>query len=187
MSADYRVKYIDIRNKLVKVTDVAYRQGYEEGLKEGQMQAQMQAQQQQMEMQQQAMMQQQMPPGAEGDPQAQGMEGAPEEGMPPEMGGEEAPMMGEMPEEQGSELDANIAELESLVSKGEKPKVTDIRKVVENIVTIRKSFRDTVKKQQENSSAQRKVVEGILKSWDKEVESEYKNLDEILKEHEVSE
>lgn len=176
MSVDYKTKYLDIRSKLIRATDAAYRLGYEEGMKEGQQQAQQQAQQMQME--QQAMMQQQMggQPGAEGmSPEEQAMV---EEQMAQEGGAPE-----EMSEEQGSELDQSIAELESLVAKGEKPKVTDIRKAVIALTDLRKNQKKRVNEQKSTSSAQRRVVSSLLKKWEDETKSEYKDLEDIIKEN----
>lgn len=59
---DYKDKYLDLRDKFLKSTDVAFRLGYEQGLKDAQQQqAQMQVQQQQQMAQMQQMGQQQDP------------------------------------------------------------------------------------------------------------------------------
>jgi len=175
MSADYKTKYLDIRSKLIRATDAAYRLGYEEGMKEGQQAAQQQ--QQEMAMQQQAMMQQGMggEAGAEMSPEEQAMM---EEQMAQEGGAPE-----EISEAEGSELDESIAELESLVAKGEKPKVTDIRKAVLALTSLRKSQKQKVNEQKATSSAQRRVVSGLLKKWEEETKSEYQDLETIIKEH----
>jgi hypothetical protein len=179
MSASWRTKYLDIRAKLKSATDVAYRLGMEEGLKQAQMQqVQEQQQQQEMAMQQAAAQNGGMPPE--------------EGGMPPEaMGGEEqgqmdegpAPLPQDMGEEDGSELDQHIGELESLVKKGEKPSVLDIRKVVTTISDIRKSQKDQWrKKADETSSSQKRFVDGILKKWEKESKDVTSGLEDILQE-----
>lgn len=184
MSVDYKQKYVDLRSKFAKTCDMYYRTGYEEGIKEGQQQAQQEA----MMMQQQAMMQQQ---GI--DPQTgQPIEGAPvdESGMPVEgdqgameeqmaaMGGEE------MPEEGGSELDQHINELEALVSKGEKPKVTELRKAVEAITNLRKAQKTklTPNHKKVTISKQKDLVNNILKKWEVEAndKSVTENLEEII-------
>lgn len=188
MAVDYKSKYIDLRSKFSKSCDRYYRLGYEEGMKEGQQQAQMEAMQQQMMMQQQA---------------AAGGAVDPETGMPIEggagggdsMGGmsqEEAmAAQGGMPmeegmdgmEEGGSELDQHINELETLVQKGEKPKVTDLRKAIEALSTFRKNknkLKDNHK--QVVVSKQKDFVSGILKKWESEAneKSVVENLEEII-------
>jgi hypothetical protein len=192
MSADWKIKYLDIRSKLKEATDVAYRLGMEAGLKQGAQQAQMQQMQQQQQMQQ-AMMgggqpgqpgqdQGGMPPGADGQDQGQ---------MPPGMdgGGDESQMGAPAPEEMGdaqggSELDQHINELQGLVSKGEKPSVLDIRKAVQAIAGIRKSQKNVWSKKSEKIiPAQKSVVDSILKKWESESKKPSEKLEEIIKEH----
>jgi len=172
MAADYKAKYLDIRSKLIEASDVAYRLGFEEGMKEGQQAAQQQQQEQEMMMQQQA--QEAAMGGAEG-------------GMPAEMGGEEMPAeMGgeEMGEEEGSELDDHISELEGMVAKGSKPKVSDLRNAVLTITKLRKTQKDNFQKKNEKIiSKQKNVVDGILKKWENESSSVSSNLENIIKEH----
>jgi hypothetical protein len=192
MAADYKVKYLDIRSKLKESTDVAYRLGYERGMKDGTQAAQMQQMQQQAQMQQ-AMMQGGQP-GAPGEDPSQGGEMPPgaEQGgeMPP--GGDEAmqgaPAPEEMGDEQGgSELDQHINELESLVSKGEKPTVLSIRKAVEALAGIRKNQKNAWQKKAEKIvPAQKSLVDNILKKWESEAKKPSAGLEEIIKQHGLS-
>ena len=172
MSVDYKMKYIDLRAKFMKTADRMYRLGKEDGLKEGQLQAQ----QQQMEQaaQEEAMMNGQV------DPQT----GQP---MPPQEG--EMPMDGQPPEgmemdqAQGSELDQRIGELESLVAKGEKPKVTDLRKVILELAGLRKSQKQLKPNHKKVVvSKQKDLVDGVLKKWEKEANSKSvtDNLEDII-------
>jgi len=180
MAADYKTKYLDLRSKFLESSDVAYRLGYGDGLKEGAQAAQQQAQ---MEEQQAQMMAAQggMPPGAEG-------------GMPEQMPGEEgatdmaAPQSGPeddagMGEGEASELDSHIGELENLVAKGEKPSVLDMRKAVEKISSMRKSQKTIKEKGERNSTAQKRVVNNILKKWENETKDVTDGLEDILKTH----
>lgn len=197
MAADWKMKYQEIRGKLKEATDVAWRLGYERGMKDGNQQAQMQ-QMAQMQQQQAAMMGGGQPgqPGAPGqDPMAGGdpmAQGADVSGMPPGAeGGEEGqdPMMGAgAPEEGaegvGSELDSHINELQSLVSKGQKPSVVDIRKVVDSLAGIRKSQKNSwAKKVEKIVPAQKKVVDSILQKWEKEAKKPSTELEAIIQEH----
>lgn len=181
MAADYKTKYLDIRAKLVESTDVAYRLGFEEGMKEGERAAEQAAQEQQMMMEQQAMAQ-----GGSPEEQAAMMGDEAEVGMEGEEGEEmeSAAMMGEeMPEDGGSDLDSHISELENMVAKGEKPKVTDIRKAVLSLVDVRKSFKTkTKKKQKKVVAAQKQFVDSILKGWEAESKDVDENLEDAIKE-----
>lgn len=189
MAADYKTKYMDIRAKLKEATDVAYRLGYEQGMKDGTQAAQMQA----MAQQQMMMGAQGGAPGAEGggdpsqdptmqgggDPAMQDAGGAPE-GM--DAGGGEDPAMDEAAG--GSELDNHINELQSLVSKGQKPSVLDLRKAVEALAGIRKAQKDIwSKKVAKNTSVQKQLVTNILAKWEKEAVKPSEGLEEIIKEH----
>jgi hypothetical protein len=197
MAADWKMKYQEIRGKLKEATDVAWRLGYERGMKDGTQQAQMQ-QMAQMQQQQAAMMGGGQPgqpgapgqdPMAGGDPMAQGAAG----GMPPgaEEGGDDAQMGMGAPDEAGgeeagggSELDNHINELQSLVSKGQKPSVVDIRKVVDNLAGIRKHQKDSwAKKVNKIVPAQKKVVDSILKKWETESKRPSSEIEAIIKEH----
>jgi hypothetical protein len=188
MSSDYKQKYKEVVQKLVESTDVAYRLGYEAGMKQARQDnmMQQQAQQQQAMMQQQAAMIGQVP-GQDG--QQTDESGAPmqDQGQMPgqaPMEGQQAAPMGEdeeMSPEQGSELDQHIGELENLVSKGEKPKVSDLRKIVTELSNLRKSQKEKFKNNEEQvSSSQRKVVSGILKKWEEENKSVMENLEDII-------
>jgi len=169
MASDYKIKYMDIRSKLIEAVDVAFRDGYAQGLEKGEQAAQ-QAQMEQQAMQEQAMMAQGGDPAMmEGGEEPGMMEGG-EEGEPMEsaaMMGEEAPEGGGAVG--GDDLDSHISELENLVAKGEKPKVTDIRKAVLSLVSVRKSFKTkTKKKQKKVVAAQKHFVDSILKGWEAE-------------------
>ena len=183
MSVDYRTKYLDIRAKLKEATDVSYRLGYEKGLKEGTQAAAMQQMQQQAQMQQ-AMMGGggggEMPPG--GDPMQGGGE-MPPGGDPMQGGGEMPPE--EMGDGQGaSELDQHIGELESLVAKGEKPSVLDLRKAVQALAVVRKNQKNAwAKKTEKIIPAQKKVVDSILAKWEQESKKPSEKIEEIIKEH----
>ena len=78
-----------------------------------------------------------------------------------------------MGQEGGSELDNAINELESLVAKGEKPKVTDLRKAVMNVVGIRKAQSNKLKSSHKKVvvSKQKDLVNSILKKWENEANS----------------
>lgn len=197
MAADYKTKYMDIRAKLKESTDVAYRLGYEQGMKDGTQAAQMQAMAQQQQMQQQAMMGGAPggAPGAEGgdpsqDPSMQGggdmpqgMEGG-DPSQDPSAGGGAPPPEAMGDEGGGSDLDQHINELQGLVSKGEKPTVLEIRKAVTTIANIRKIQKDQwTKKVAQVIPAQKKLVDGILKKWEKENEQPSAGLEEIIKQH----
>lgn len=177
---------------MIESTDLAYRLGMADGLKQGAMQAQ----QQQMAQMQQAMMQPQIDPatgqpipgGQPGmDPMAQG--GAP---MDPSMMDPNAMAAGMDPNAMGTqdlepgaanEMDQYIEELESLVAKGEKPSVIDIRKRVEAITNLRKSQKAKMKQNQPAvTAAQKKLVNGILAKWEKETKVTSENLEDVLKE-----
>ena len=172
MSLDYKHKYQEILQKFLTATDTLYRIGFEEGLKEGRnqaMQQQMAMQQQQMAaMQQQGgMMGGQPPMEGGGQPMSPEEEQAMMEAQAAqEQGGMPQDMMYDEGMEQGSELDAKVAELEALLQKGEKPSYVALRKVVAEINEIRKS---RTKKQEKIVTAQRKVVEGLLKKWEADV------------------
>lgn len=197
MAADWKMKYLEVRGKLKEATDVAWRLGYERGMKDGTQQAQMQ-QMAQMQQQQAAMMGGGQPgqpgapgqdPAAGGDPMAQGGDPAAAGGMPPEAGGEDPQMGMGSPEEAGdasggSELDSHINELESLVAKGEKPSVVDIRKIVGALAGVRKSQKNAFQKKTEKViPAQKKLVDGILKKWEVENKKPSSELEAIIQEH----
>jgi len=97
-------------------------------------------------------------------------------GAPDEAGGEEAGG--------GSELDNHINELQSLVAKGEKPSVVDIRKVVDSLAGIRKSQKNAFQKKTDKIiPAQKKVVDSILKKWETENKKPSSELEAIIQEH----
>jgi hypothetical protein len=191
MASDYKTKYMDIRAKLLSATDTAFRLGYEKGMKDGTQAAQMQAMAQQQQ-QQAAMMggapgQPGQDPSMGGDPSMQGQDPS-QGGMPADpsqMEGAGAPGDQEMADAGGgSELDQHIDELQSLVSKGEKPTVLSIRKAVEALAGIRKAQKNTwAQKVEKIIPAQKKVVDDILKKWDKQAEKPSEGLEAIIKQH----
>jgi hypothetical protein len=190
----YKQKYLDLKQKYLNDIDLMYRLGYEAGAKQAQqeaMQQQMQMQQQQAQ-QQAAMMQQAQQggqpgmgqPGMEEQPPGMEQEGMPMEGqvpgqeMPPmEQGAPEMGMEGQAP----GELDDKIAELESLLSKGEKPKILDLRKAVQALSDARKAqFKKTNQASKKVESAQRSLVKGILQKWSSETKTVSDDLEKIL-------
>lgn len=196
---NYKLKYVELRNKFLESTDLAYRLGYEKGLKDSQVQQLQQqlqqAQQQNAQMQQTIAGQQQNP----NDPNQGGGEQMPQQDvsnilqdqnvatMPQD--GQQQPMADNQgliqPQGQGfdepTELDQYIGELEDLVSKGEKPKVLDLRKKVEEIVTLRKSHKAKMKANKPQViSAQKKLVDNILTKWEKEAKSNVENIEDTI-------
>ena len=189
---DYKRKYKELRSKMIESVDVAYRLGYEEGMKEGQMQAQQQQMEQQMAQQQmeQQMAQQQMgqeQAGQEVPPEAMleqsGQEVPPEAML--EQSGQEAPPEELADQQNSSDLDDHIQELESLVQKGEKPSVLSMRDAVNKLAELRKNQKESFKKKQSQiQSSQKKLVDGILKKWEKDVNEGEDELERIIKESE---
>lgn len=190
----YKQKYMSLKQRYQTDLDAAFRLGYEQGAQQAQIEAQMQQmqmQQQQMAAQQQAAMQAQMggQAGAEGgremSPEEQAMmeaQGGGEQ-IPPEAMGAEGGQGQPMPEEMAEqgELDTKIAELEGLLSKGEKPKILDLRKVVTELSSIRKNqIESLTKKSNKIETKQRSVVKNILKKWSEESKSVTQDLDKIL-------
>ena len=156
-NVDYKQKYLDLRSKFVKSCDLYYRTGYEDGVKDGTQQSQM--------------------------PQPQ-----PE--INPETGEPVSPSENQMinreqleenPQDQ-NELDNHINELENLVSKGEKPKVTDLRKIVDTIANIRKSQKEKLNSNHKQVvvSKQKELVDNILKKWEKDA-NERSTMDDFEK------
>lgn len=187
MPANYRQKYLDLRAKHLKDCDTSYRLGYEAGLKESQIQ-QMQQQMQQQQMMQQQMMQQQMGGGQQVDENGQPI--APEQGqemggeMPPEQGQEMGGGMEEMAPEQGSELDQHIQELSSLVAKGEKPLVTDLRKKIEALASLRQSQLEKLnKKKKTEVHPTKSFVKNIVAKFESESLAVTENLEDIIRQH----
>jgi hypothetical protein len=187
---DYKKKYMDLRARFVEALDIAFRTGYEQGSNETQVQNM--AQQAQMQAQQAAMMQSQMaagpamnqPPGAE---------------MPPGID-QQAPV----PEAGGDEMDAAIAELESLVNKSE-PSIEDMKKSLEVIKNnrmfqkLQKATKEAGKKMgqpprplslsykvnlpedaKQAVSMQSKIVDDILKKWEQEAQNSARDITSIL-------
>lgn len=199
---DYKSRYKELRAKMLESTDVAYRLGYADGLKQAaadnaQMQIQ-QAQQQMMAMQGQGQQvdengQPIQDPNAAGGEQQLGPDGQPMQDPNAAMGGgmpmnpNVMAMQGQPGEEmeQGAqtELDGYINELEELVSKGQKPTISDLRKTVSAITDLRKNQKNKVKViKTKEVSAQKTMVDNILKKWEKESKLTGDNLEERIKE-----
>lgn len=177
---EWKVKYFDLKQKFMDATDTAYRLGYEQGAKEIQME--MQAQQMAEQQAQQAAMQ-------------AGAAGVDEMGNPvDEMGnpidpnqmspeGQEGEIPPDVDPEVSQQLDDHINELESLVAKGEKPSVVDLRKAVQSLSKVRKSQKDQWGKQtKKKTSIQKSFVDNMLAKWEKESKDATADLEEqILK------
>ena len=179
----YKTKYENLKQKYLTDIDAAFRAGFEQGMKQGQMDAQaQQMQQQQQEMAQQQQMAQQMQ-GQMPESQDQQMM---EQGQMPEGQDQQMPdqMQGQMPEEipqASGELDSKIAELEELLGKGEKPKILDLRKAVQELSSLRKQQLSKMNKTSKKAeSAQRSLVKGILNKWQEESKSVTEDLEKLL-------
>jgi hypothetical protein len=184
---DYKAKYKEMRAQLIKSSDLAFRLGYEQGMKDAQvenMQMQMEQQAQQMAAQQAAMQDGQ--PGQEGQLMSEEEAAMQEEqgGMPQDEQGMEPQEMEqdqEMEPGQMTELDSHINELESLVQKGEKPSVVELRKKVTDLSNLRKSQKAKIRSNKPQvASAQKKLVDGILKKWESESKMTAENLEELI-------
>lgn len=190
MSLDYKAKYKELKAQMLRSTDLAYRLGYEQGTKDAQMEnMQMQMQQQQQMMAQQAAMAQGAQPGQEGQPMSEEEAAMQQEGAMPMEGEEEGPEMAQAPVDEGeemepgqvSELDNYINELESLVAKGEKPSVVELRKRVTDLANLRKSQKAKMKANRPQIvSAQKKLVDSILKKWENESKMTAENLENLI-------
>jgi NADH dehydrogenase/NADH:ubiquinone oxidoreductase subunit G len=186
MALDYRAKYKEMRAQLIKSSDLAFRLGYEQGMKDAQVEnMQMQMQQQAEQAAQQAAMMQGGQPGQEGEPMSEEEAAMQEQGGAPqdEQDMEQAPMEDEqeMVQGQGTELDNHINELESLVAKGQKPTVTDLRKAVEALSDLRKNQKSKMKANKPAvASAQKKLVDNILGKWERESKMTAENLEELI-------
>jgi hypothetical protein len=186
MSMDYKAKYKEMRAQLIKSSDLAFRLGYEQGMKDAQVEnMQMQMEQQAQQMAQQAAMMQGGQPGQEGQPMSEEEAAMQEQGGAPqdEQGMEQAQMEEEQEMEpgQGTELDNHINELESLVAKGEKPTVTDLRKAVEALSNVRKNQKAKMKANKPAvATAQKKLVDNILGKWERESKMTAENLEELI-------
>jgi hypothetical protein len=109
-----------------------------------------------------------------------------EQGQMPEGQDQQMPdqMQGQMPEEipqASGELDSKIAELEELLGKGEKPKILDLRKAVQELSSLRKQQLSKMNKTSKKAeSAQRSLVKGILNKWQEESKSVTEDLEKLL-------
>lgn len=180
---DYKIKYNNLKAKMLQSIDVSYRIGYEQGYKEATQEAQlaqMQQQMQQAQMMQQAAAQQGMPqeegqmaPDQEQEGAMSGMEGE----QP------EAEMGAEAGEEPSGELDQYISQLEDMVSKGEKPSVLDLRKKVTELSNLRKVQKEKMKSnKQQIVSAQKSIVDGLIKKWTNKTEETSEDIEKLIRE-----
>jgi len=184
---DYKMKYLELRAKLLESSQVSFRLGYEQGYQASQQESQQQAIQ--------SLSQpkigpdgkpiqpndgQQVDPNSQQDPNAnpsdptQTSQGVNMQNEVAKQGQEVAP--------ENSELDQHISELEGLVAKGEKPSLVDLRNTVMKLAELRKNQIDLMtKKQVQTGSSQKQFIKGILDKWDSE-SSEELDLDNIIKE-----
>lgn len=151
---DWKARYFNIRSRLLESTDVAYRLGFEAGMKA--------AKQNQMDqMQAQAA-------------QAGAVPSNSEIAAPEQVGDQEG----------AQQLDSQIQQLESLVSKGSKPSVVDVRKAVQELSDIRKSQKyKWTQKSQANDNEQQKFINNVIQKWENESKSVTDGLEDVLKEH----
>lgn len=194
---NFKLKYLELRNKFLESTDLAYRLGYERGLKDSQvqqMQQQVQMAQQQAKQAQQMMGQQQNQnnPNQGGQMPPQDVSNMPQDQNAPTMAQDGQPVVDNQgliqptaPQgqdfEEPTELDQYLNELEDLVSKGEKPKVLDLRKKVDEIITLRKAQKEKMKNnKKEIVSSQKKLVDSILTKWETEAKKGIDNLEDAL-------
>ncbi len=186
----YKQKYTSLKQRYQTDLDAAFRLGYEKGAQEAQMEAQMQQLQQQAEAQQAAAQQAAAMGGQPAPDAAGGQEMSPEEqAMIEAQGGQQQPSEEEMAAQQASpeemaqqgELDSKIEELEGLLSKGEKPKILDLRKAVQELASIRKNQMQKINKKTEKvETKQRSIVKNILKKWQDDSKSVTTDLEKIL-------
>lgn len=198
---DYRMKYKEMKAKMLESIDVSYRLGYEQGYKEATQEAQVAQMQQQM---QQAQMMQQATMGGQQDPSAMGQEVSPDQqaemmgqGASPEAQGGMSEVQGGIPQMQGqevnpeegmegdqaNELDQYLAELESMVAKGEKPNVLDLRKKVTEMSNLRKAQKDKMKSnRQQVVSAQKSIVDGLIKKWTAKTDETSEDIEKLIRE-----
>jgi hypothetical protein len=206
---DYKIKYKNLKAQMLQNIDVSYRLGYEQGYKDAtqeaqaQQMAQAQADAQAAQAAAAGMQPGQDPnaqPGQPGqqDPNAMGgdpsmvdpnaaMGGDPNAAMgsPDAMAGmgDEMGQEGMDPNMGGDELDNSLAELESMVAKGEKPNVLDLRNKVNALASLRKSQKDKVKSnRQQVVSAQKSIVDSVIKSWGKKTEETTEDIEKLIRE-----
>lgn len=198
---DYKQKYLEIRNILIKSVDIAYRQGYEMGTKDAQLQ-----QMQQMQDQQAAMAEAQGG-GAAAMYGPQG--GAPIQGEVPKNQKEDTAESQDIPNVGGlqigsqNELDQHIQSLENIVSKGEQIDLETLKKSIESLKNYSSSLKS--KKNQSISlpprvskvlspdqktqlSMQEMILNNVLEKWEKESRQAASDITStltgILKKHE---
>lgn len=197
---NYELKYKELRSKLLRSTNVAYRLGYEQGLKDSQIDQMNQQKAEQQQMRQAAMggqfsgqPEQEQPEQGGAEPTEAGAKDGQLENLTnqqkmkdnqnqadsDQMQNQEA-----IAPEQGSELDKHIAQLEGLVAKGERPAVLDMREAVMKLSALRKSQKEELeKKQSKSNSAQKKLVDSILSKWELDVKKEStSDFDKLLEE-----
>jgi hypothetical protein len=155
MSLDYKQKYLELRAKMLENIEISYRLGYEHGASEAQLSAMQQTQAQAQEI---TPPQEQIPNNQTGIPEASVNEYGD---------------MSELDASNLSELDSSIQELENLVAKGEKPTILCMREAVNKLAELRKTQQEKMKRNQTQvTSSQKSLVDGILKKWEKEVNSD---------------
>jgi len=155
--------------------DLSFRKGYEQGFKDASME-QMQQQAMQAQQEQQAM-QAQMQGGQNSAQEVQGQE---QQVPQQEQSQQEVPEEMIDQQDQG-DLDAKLEELSNLVSKGEKPKVLDLRTTVESILDLRKSHKDKILKvDKESNNSQRKLISNILNKWENEANNASTKIEDII-------
>jgi hypothetical protein len=155
---DYKEKYLDLRDKFLKSTDVAWRLGYEQGLKDSQIQ-QAQQQQQQMQMQQ-AQMQQMAQQQGQQDPNI-GQDGqSPDIGQNPNM-------------DQEGQVDPNADHLGQSMD--------ELGQAVQKSETVSRSHLADFNldhNAKKSHNLQKKIVDDIMKKWEQETPN---TIEEILK------
>lgn len=171
----YKEKYYDLRAKYLTDIDFSWREGFQEGYDVAQQEAQQQAQAEAE--QQQAMMEQQDMGGEQGGnvspedaafqaPGQPGTDVAEENQLSADDQAMQANGSGGLTEPlppMEGELGKNIDELMTLLAKGSKPKLTDLRKVAEKIDSIRKSSQETVVDTKKSN-----IVKSVFEKWEEE-------------------
>lgn len=169
-SINWEQKYKNLRANFLKSLDVSYRSGYEQGFNDASMEAMAQQaqtmQQSQAQMQQQAAPQQQIPQDIGMNPEEQQIEQAPEA------------------QAEGSELDSQIATLESLVNKSEifSPNLRkSISKIKTDVLGLQNMYNQNLSETQKQSvSAQEKMVNDIIQKWQSEQDGLSKDIASVL-------
>lgn len=198
---NYKMKYMDLKAKFMSSVDAAYRLGYEQGMQEGQMQAAAEAQAMQAE--QQAAAQGQGNPEASGQDQEQ--EEAPqEENINENPSGSELDkhieelesMLGKSEKLEGEELkkaqNAIASFKQEVLVKRNNAAIHSIAKSLNKKPAQKKAapmglvFSPTATKNLNQSgkdavSMQHKIVDEMMKSWEKEEQAAAKDIANVLK------